>query len=629
MSGSSCAAAAAANALDRVDVARRVHRGQHVAIDRRRARRARTRASLATSSSRSIATIRAACSGCAPVSCSSEDGCSRNTGAAAIASTVPHRCPDSRPRSPSSAPAPPACTRRCAPPRHGRAGDARLGDAAGRVLELLGAGRPRRGARPGRQPRAALRRHDRRRPRRRARVGGAASCATRRRPRSRTSPSLGVRFDADRHGGSRSGSRAATSARRIVHAGGAATGRRMIRQLSALVAQDERIEVLEGRRASRCRDRGRPRDRRLAGRRRRRSRAAAIVLATGGAAALWSRTTNPPGAVGGGLLLAYDAGAALADLELMQFHPTAVVAANGADGFLVTEAVRGEGARLLDRRGERFVDELAPRDEVARAVQREIARTGARAGRPRHARRRPGAVPERRQRAAARRDRPRARARPGRAGGALHDGRDRDRPRRARDARRACTRSASAPARACTAPTGWRRTRSPNASCSAPGPPRRRPRPATAARPEPRAARHGRGRADRAPPHARRCGATPGSSATRDGLRRLAEDPHPLVRLIAALGARTRRRAAAPTSARDFPELDPALDGRHVTRRRRRRSPQLVELGRRRAGFRLNAQLTPAMARQLHKSARILACTTGNTRRRNKGWRPAGAPKGA
>jgi L-aspartate oxidase len=101
------------------------------------------------------------------------------------------------------------------------------------------------------------------------------------------------------------------------------------------------------------------------------------VLATGGAAALWSRTTNPAGATGGGLLLAFAGGATLADLELMQFHPTAVVGHNGSDGFLVTEAVRGEGARLLDSSGERFVDELAPRDEVARAVARKMTSTGA------------------------------------------------------------------------------------------------------------------------------------------------------------------------------------------------------------------------------------------------------------
>ena len=61
----------------------------------------------------------------------------------------------------------------------------------------------------------------------------------------------------------------------------------------------------------------------------------------------------------------------------MQFHPTAVVGDNGADGFLVTEAIRGEGAVLLNPSGERFVDELAPRDEVARAVQRTMDSTGA------------------------------------------------------------------------------------------------------------------------------------------------------------------------------------------------------------------------------------------------------------
>ena len=103
-----------------------------------------------------------------------------------------------------------------------------------------------------------------------------------------------------------------------------------------------------------------------------------VVLATGGAAALWSRTTNPPGSQGVGLLLAHSAGAALADLELMQFHPTAVIGVPGREGFLVTEAIRGEGATLHDSAGERFVDELAPRDEVARAIQELLDRTGER-----------------------------------------------------------------------------------------------------------------------------------------------------------------------------------------------------------------------------------------------------------
>jgi L-aspartate oxidase len=194
--------------------------------------------------------------------------------------------------------------------------------------------------------------------------------------------SLGVRFDADREGQLALGLEGGHSIRRIVHAGGAATGRRLIRQLSALVAEDERIEVLEDRRVialiapeGRCigaaLDRGGP------------VLANSTVLATGGVAALWSRTTNPAGATGGGLLLAYAAGAALADLELVQFHPTAVASRTpdaeplpGADGFLVTEAIRGEGARLLNAAGERFVDELAPRDEVARAVERQMALTG-------------------------------------------------------------------------------------------------------------------------------------------------------------------------------------------------------------------------------------------------------------
>ncbi len=187
---------------------------------------------------------------------------------------------------------------------------------------------------------------------------------------------LGVHFDADRRGRLSLGLEGGHSVRRIVHAGGASTGRRVTRQLSALAAEDERVEVLEDCRAvalpttaGRCAG-VRLHDGRVVS-------ARAVVLATGGAAALWSRTTNPAGAVGAGMVLAHAAGAALADLEMMQFHPTAVASGNGADGFLVTEAVRGEGALLLDERGERFVDELAPRDEVALAVARRMRDTGA------------------------------------------------------------------------------------------------------------------------------------------------------------------------------------------------------------------------------------------------------------
>jgi L-aspartate oxidase len=77
------------------------------------------------------------------------------------------------------------------------------------------------------------------------------------------------------------------------------------------------------------------------------------------------------------MLLALQAGAELADLEFVQFHPTAVIGVPGREGFLITEAIRGEGATLHDATGERFVEELAPRDEVARAIQARLQQTGA------------------------------------------------------------------------------------------------------------------------------------------------------------------------------------------------------------------------------------------------------------
>ena len=102
------------------------------------------------------------------------------------------------------------------------------------------------------------------------------------------------------------------------------------------------------------------------------------MLTTGGGAALWRRTTNPWGAIGAGSVLAHRAGAELADLELCQFHPTAL-ALPGAeqDGALITEAVRGEGAKLLDAAGERFTDELAPRDQVTAAILDRMDADGA------------------------------------------------------------------------------------------------------------------------------------------------------------------------------------------------------------------------------------------------------------
>jgi L-aspartate oxidase len=167
---------------------------------------------------------------------------------------------------------------------------------------------------------------------------------------------LGVEFDRE------AGLEGGHSRRRIVHAGGSATGEHVARVLAERVARHPNVSLIENEQIlGLWRSNGR-----CVGVVTRRSAlsAPATLLATGGMAALWERTSNPPGAVGEGMVLAYASGAALADLEFMQFHPT-VLATNG---LLLTEALRGEGAALLDAAGRRFTDELAPRDVVARAI---------------------------------------------------------------------------------------------------------------------------------------------------------------------------------------------------------------------------------------------------------------------
>ncbi len=186
----------------------------------------------------------------------------------------------------------------------------------------------------------------------------------------------GVRFDTGPDGAPLLGREAAHSRRRIVHAGGDATGREIMRALSAAVRATPSVTVLEGLEARRlltangvvagvvAAGRGTatllPTDR--------------VVIATGGVGGLFLHTTNPGGSFGQGLALAARAGAALADMEFVQFHPTAL--ATDADPLaLISEAVRGEGAVLVDERGEQFMAdvpgaELAPRDIVARAIWR-------------------------------------------------------------------------------------------------------------------------------------------------------------------------------------------------------------------------------------------------------------------
>jgi L-aspartate oxidase len=179
---------------------------------------------------------------------------------------------------------------------------------------------------------------------------------------------------------------AAHSRARVLHAGGDATGaaieRALLRRLGesgATVASNQvvtRVVVEDGRcvGVELC-DPGSGARVRVG--------ATAVILASGGAAALWRHTTNPAGSTGDGVALAYEAGADVADLEFLQFHPT-VLALAGAPAFLISEAVRGEGGLVVDADGRRFLldtdprGELAPRDVVARAVWEEMARSGAR-----------------------------------------------------------------------------------------------------------------------------------------------------------------------------------------------------------------------------------------------------------
>lgn len=191
----------------------------------------------------------------------------------------------------------------------------------------------------------------------------------------------GVAFDRGGDGELAFGLEAAHSHARILHAGGDATGARIAEALAARVRATG-IDVREDATVTDLvvdRD-GHPG--RCAGVRLLDGasiEADVVVLATGGAGQLYPHTTNPDVATGDGVALALRAGAVVADLELVQFHPTALV---HPDSFLVSEAVRGEGAILLDADGRRFMTdvhpdaELAPRDVVARGIAAQAARQG-------------------------------------------------------------------------------------------------------------------------------------------------------------------------------------------------------------------------------------------------------------
>ena len=161
--------------------------------------------------------------------------------------------------------------------------------------------------------------------------------------------------------------------RRILHAGGGATGLILSKDLVARTKANPRITLFEYSPVRRLEtDDGRVVGARTNGTA---LRSRAVILATGGYAALWHRSTNAPETRGGGLARAWQAGASLADLEFVQFHPTAL-SIPGRPALLLSEALRGEGARLVDASGDAVVDPLLPRDVVARALHRHVRSSG-------------------------------------------------------------------------------------------------------------------------------------------------------------------------------------------------------------------------------------------------------------
>ena len=180
---------------------------------------------------------------------------------------------------------------------------------------------------------------------------------------------------------------AAHSRRRILHAGGDATGHEIMRALLARAGREPLIEFVPHAGAQElivaggaCRG---VRYLDPVTRAPREARARAVVLASGGAGQLYLHTTNPQVATGDGMAMAYHAGAELADMEFVQFHPTALNV-EGAPRFLLSEAMRGEGGVLRNAEGRRFMPryhdraELAPRDVVSRSIVAEMERTATR-----------------------------------------------------------------------------------------------------------------------------------------------------------------------------------------------------------------------------------------------------------
>ncbi len=197
---------------------------------------------------------------------------------------------------------------------------------------------------------------------------------------------FGVDFDRDENGNFTLTKEAAHSVNRILHSGGDATGREIEIALCNAVKNNKNIELYENTVATellvknnKCGGvivfNAKTKDYEVI-------YTKALIIATGGLGQLYEYTTNPAGATGDGFALCYNAGAALRDMEFIQFHPTSLAINTGKNRFLISEALRGEGAKLCDEFGTRFMrkyhekEELAPRDIVARSIFCEMNNSG-------------------------------------------------------------------------------------------------------------------------------------------------------------------------------------------------------------------------------------------------------------
>lgn len=194
---------------------------------------------------------------------------------------------------------------------------------------------------------------------------------------------LGMEFDTG-EGGLELGLEGGHTKRRVLHAGGTSTGREMVSFLIAAVEENSSITKFENTGVIKFLSDNKTCFGALALDQNFTPSliySKSTILATGGASALYKRTTNPKGSVGEGIALSYQAGAEITDMEFMQFHPTAFYSENG-ESFLISEALRGEGAYLLNNQGERFMtkyseySELAPRDIVSRSIFLEMNKSG-------------------------------------------------------------------------------------------------------------------------------------------------------------------------------------------------------------------------------------------------------------